>query len=153
MTNFKKQMIAGAIAVTVALSASSAFAFGGGNKGGERDQSQRFEYIFNHLELSEEQQSEVLAIMEAVAEEQREVMWDAKKEFQNSEDRPNREEMQERMAVHKEALAQSLTDEFNMVLSPELTEELVEYIQAHSSHKGGNRGGRQGGKGGDQDND
>jgi Spy/CpxP family protein refolding chaperone len=147
MKAFNKKLIAGALATTMVLSAGTAFAKGNGQ---DRNPAERLNYIFTQLEITEAQQTEILDIMQTLASEQREVMWDTMKELRDSEDRPTTEEMQAMRETNKAAQIQALTDQLNTVLSPQVTEELVEYLEAHGMGKMHGRDG-QGHRGGDRD--
>ena len=142
MKALNKTLIATAIAVTLTAAGATAFAKGG--MGGQGDPATRMSYIFTQLELTETQQADVLAVLEAVQEEHRQAMWDQMQALRDQEDRPTREEMQALRDAQQAAQSQLLTDKLNTVLSPEMTAELVEYLDFH---RGPVMGGKQGGRG------
>jgi hypothetical protein len=107
------------------------------------------DYIYTELALTEEQQADVNAVLEAFRDQTREEMRAAREELSDDE-RPTREEMAEIREAHRAELLASLTDELNSVLSADQVEDLVTYIDAHS--QGGPRGGH-GGRAGNLDAD
>lgn len=84
----------------------------------------RLDYIFNQLELTEEQRTQVQDIMKTVMEERRE---DMRARRQSGEGRPSREEMQALREEHRAELANRL----NAVLTGEQVNELTTYLEAH----------------------
>lgn len=149
MNTLNKKIIAGTVAATLVLTAGFTFAKGSGDE--QRDPSQRFEYIFTQLDISETDQAQVIEVMEGVMEMQRDAMWAVKQDLRDREERPTKEEMQSIRETQKASMLQQMTDQLNTVLSPEVTEEFVEYLEAHS-HMAmhGKRGGKGGFKGDDR---
>ena len=129
MKTMNKTIIAVAVAMT--LTAATGTAFTKGNMGNQADPATKMSYIFTQLSLTEAQQADVLAVMEAAQAEQRAVMLDTRKAMRESDDRPTAEEMQAMREAHQTAQMQVLTDKLNTVLSPDVTADLVEYLAAH----------------------
>lgn len=144
MTQFKKQFIAATVAATLALGAGTAFAA----KGQGRDQAnagERLDYIFTQLDLTEDQRSEVLSVMEATMEAQRDAMQESREAMRDSEERPSKEDRQALREAQQAVVAQQLTDELNQFLSPNVTAELIDYLDAHRGGMGqGGNGERRG---------
>ncbi|TCS37674.1 Spy/CpxP family protein refolding chaperone [Reinekea marinisedimentorum] len=140
MSTMKKKIAAGGLALILATAAVGAFAKGGQENGdkGERRGNVNLDYIYTELALSEEQQADVNAVLEAFRDQTREDMKAAMEEFRDAEERPSREEMAEIREAHRAELLASLTDELNTVLTADQAEDLVTYIDAHS--QGGPRG-------------
>jgi Spy/CpxP family protein refolding chaperone len=125
-----KTAITGALVST--LISASAFAKGPDeNRGPKIDPAERFEYIFDQLELSEDQRTSVLDIMEALREENREQMQANREAMQNAEERPSREEMDALREAKQAAMRVQLTDQLNTVLSAEDATALVDYLDFH----------------------
>lgn len=141
MKRMNRSLIAGITATTLLLSGAVAFAAGNDQ---QRDPSQRFDYIFTQLDLSDDQRTAVIDVMEAAMEEHRDLMWQTMQSLREQDERPSREDMQALMTSQQAAMTQSLTDDLNTVLSPEVTAELIEYIEAH---RGMGAMGRHGGRG------
>ena len=142
MKTLNKTLIASAVAITLALSAGTTFAKGGQGFDKAGNQAEQLEYIFTQLNISDAQQEDVLELLEAAREEQRQAMWDIRKETRDSEDRPSREEMQAQREANQAAQMQLITNKLNTVLSPEVTAELVDYLDAHQgAGMKGQRGG------------
>jgi Spy/CpxP family protein refolding chaperone len=144
MKTLNKTLIASAVAITLALSAGTTFAKGGQGSDQAANQGQQLEYIFTQLNISDAQQEDVLELLEAAREEQRQAMWDIRKETRDSEDRPSREEMEAQREANQAAQMQLITDKLNTILSPEVTAELVDYLDAH---QGAGMKGQRGGQG------
>ncbi|EAR08061.1 hypothetical protein [Reinekea blandensis] len=141
MTSFKKQFIAATVVATLALGAGSAYAFNGGGRG-QVDAAERFDYIFTQLELTDAQRTEVLAVLEANWDAQRDAMWEVRQSLMDREERPSYEEMQAIRDAHQADMTQQLTDELNVILRPDVTAEFIEYMEAHRGGFGpGSRGG------------
>lgn len=138
MTQLKKSLIAATVAATLALSAGSALARDGQKNG--QINTERFDYIFTELNLTPEQQTDVLEVLQTTMEAQRDAMKATRDAMRDSEERPTREAMQTLRDTQREAVHQQLTDQLNTFLSPEVTEEFMTYLDAHSG--GFNKGGR-----------
>jgi Spy/CpxP family protein refolding chaperone len=151
MSTMKKKLAAGGLALLLATAAVGSFAKDGQENGkkGERWGNVNLDYIYTELALTEEQQADVNAVLEAFRDQTREEMRAAREELSDDE-RPTREEMAEIREAHRAELLASLTDELNSVLSADQVEDLVTYIDAHS--QGGPRGGH-GGRAGNPDAD
>ncbi|TXR51336.1 Spy/CpxP family protein refolding chaperone [Reinekea thalattae] len=142
MTTMKQKLAAGGLAIILATSAVSSFAKEG-DKGPRRD-NVNLDYIFTELALTEEQQADVNAVLQAFRDQADEQRKAAREERRDAEDRPSREEMAEIRQAHREAMIEGLTDELNKVLSADQTEDFVTYFEAHSqkgprNKEGGNR--------------
>ncbi|GGX49211.1 hypothetical protein [Saccharospirillum salsuginis] len=132
----KKTLIATGLVVALAAGSTGAFAWGGGDKG-PREPGQRFEYIFKQLNLTEEQSTEVIEVMQSFAEAQREAMRERR---DSGAQRPTQEERDAlRAAAH-----QQLADQLGTVLQPTQVEALMEYMEFHG--KGMKGGGHHRGK-------
>lgn len=142
MSTFKNKIAAGGLALILATTAVGAFAKGGQQNGDRSDRggNVNLDYIYAELALSEEQQAEVNAVLDAFRDQTREEMKAKMEEIRNAEERPSREEMAEMREAHRAELITALTDELNTVLSADQAEDLVTYIDAHSQK--GPRGGR-----------
>lgn len=153
MNAFKKKLIVSGVAIAMAVGGAASFAKGGMDYDFEpnSNQSQRLEYIFNQLELTEAQQAEVNQVMAAFREQNREMMWDTMKAMRDQEDRPTKEEMQTIRDQHREASRATLRQQLGTVLSADQVDELVEYLDAHRSM--GDRGDHHGNKGENRDSD
>jgi Spy/CpxP family protein refolding chaperone len=167
-TIMNKKMIASLMAVTLAASAGLTFANGNGNgqgngaqDGSQTSQNQpsdrmnrgdrgmaragNLDYIFGQLNLTEESQASVQAVLDAFAESQRELMKDQRDAMRNSDTRPSQEERDALRETHRAEAKVALTDQLNTVLSPDQTADLVEYLDAHmGNHQGGPKGGMKG---------
>ena len=132
----RKALIATGLVVALAAGSTGALAWGGGNKG-PHEPSQRFEYIFNQLNLTEEQSTQVIDIMQSFAESQRQAMQERR---DSGAERPTQEEMD---AIRAEA-RQQLSDQLGTVLQPTQVEELTTYLEFHSKGMG-SRGHHRGG--------
>lgn len=146
MKKFNKTLLAGAVAATLLMSAGVTYAKGG--FGSDRYPTERFDYIFTQLNLTEEQRSTVLDVLETSMEAQRETMRDSMWALRDQDERPSREQMQALMESHQATLYQTLTDQLNTVLSPEVTAEFIEYMDAHHAMGGMGGWGSMGGRGG-----
>ncbi len=129
MKRLNKKLIAVAVAITLTSSAGIAFAKSGMNN--QADPATRLNYIFTQLALTETQQADVLAVLEAAQEEQRQAMWETRQAMQNQAERPTQEQRDAMREAHRAAQTQLITDKLNTVLSPEVTADLVEYLDAH----------------------
>lgn len=129
MKTFNKKLISSAIVLTMSTVAAVSFAKGPGNS--DYDPAQRFDYIFTQLSLTDAQQADVLAVLEQNRETNRDAMKAQMQALRDSEDRPSREEMFALREANREARNIELTDQLNMVLSPEVTNQFVEYLDAH----------------------
>lgn len=142
MKTMNKALVAGAVSLTLAVASGLVLA-----KDGEREQNsgERFEYIFNQLELTETQRTDVLDVMQSYSETSREEMKARMEEFRSSSDeRPSRDEMRAQMETYRAEQLVGLADQLNLVLSPEDTAELIEYLEAHMPKGMGQRGERSG---------
>lgn len=123
----KNALIATGLVVALAAGSTGALAWGNSDRG-DRDPSQRFEYIFNQLDLTEAQSTEVIEVMESFRDAQR----DARQERRESgEERPSEEERE----AMKEQAQQQLADELGTVLQPTQVEDLMEYLEFHGKGK------------------
>lgn len=97
---------------------------------GEHPQGPRLEYIFNQMELSDDQRTEVQTVLQDFRSERREAM---KARREAGEPRPSREEMLALRETHKRELAERLST----VLTAEQVEEFTTYLEAHRPHHRG----------------
>jgi hypothetical protein len=145
MNNLKNKFIAGGIVVIMSATAAGAFAKGG------KDDSERalqrganLDYIFTELSLSEQQQADVNAVMEAHRAEREEVRNSMREAMRNADEKPSREEMQTVRDTNRTVHLQALTDELNTVLPADDAADLVAYLDAHQGRGGEKKAGHMG---------
>lgn len=93
---------------------------------GDRNEPQahRLDYIFNELQLTDEQRTQTLDIMKSTMEQRRQ---DIQARRQSGDARPDRETMKARRETHRTELAERL----NTVMTDEQVEDLLTYLDAH----------------------
>ncbi|PTY37546.1 hypothetical protein BGP77_13685 [Saccharospirillum sp. MSK14-1] len=126
----RNTFIATALAVALTASASGAFAWGGNDRG--QDPSERFNYIFTELNLTEDQAEDVLDVMRTFRDDQRQAM-QARRD--SGAGRPSAEEFADLRAQAHTALS----DQLGTVLSATQVEELMTYLEFHGPMMGGGR--------------
>lgn len=148
-----KKILAGLIAVTMATTAGITFANGSGNgrdannengqkhsqmdqRGDRMARGLNLDYIFGQMSLDEQTQANVEDVLKSFQEAQRDKMSAQRDEMRAKDTKPSAEEMAELREAHQAEVTTALTDQLNMVLSPDQTSEFVEYLEAHSG-KGG----------------
>ncbi|MFG1495806.1 hypothetical protein ABMA57_04160 [Saccharospirillum sp. HFRX-1] len=129
----RNTLIATALAVALTAGASSALAWGGNDR--QPDPAERFGYIFNELNLSDDQAEEVLDVMRNFRDDQRQAM-QARRD--SGAGRPSEEEFAELRAQARTALS----DQLGTVLSATQVEDLMTYLEFHGPMLGGGRHGR-----------
>ena len=137
MKALKQKFVAGSVALVLGLAGVNAMAKGGMGDG-ERT-AERMDYIFTELQLTEEQQTQTLAILETFAEAQRDEMKAFKEELKNREEKLSRDEMKALMQEKRSEAMVGLSDQLNTVLPADDTEALVRYLESHAG-KGGKGG-------------
>jgi hypothetical protein len=105
---------------------------GGNQRGAQIDPAQRFEYIFNQLDLSADQRSGVLSILEDLQAQRDERRSTMQEQVQSLNDRPSVEEMQAIREANRASMLTQLTDELNTVLPADDTAAFINYIEFHS---------------------
>lgn len=133
----RKTLFATAVVIALAGSAGAVYAHDGMN---QSRLTERFDYIFTQLNLTEAQRAEVLDIMTTQMTEQREQHW---QQHDSGAERPTAEERQALRA----AARTGLTDELGTVLQADQVEGLITYLEAHQPRRGkgmhsGHRGDR-----------
>lgn len=152
MNTVKKSFLISGLVAVLAVSGTSAFAWGNGSKNeankeqrhsqmqqkGQRDAGKmmrgavNMEYIASQLNLTAEQVTAVETVFSDFTEAQQVKMATQREAMRSVETRPTREEMQAMMTAHQAANTVQLTDQLNMVLPADVTEQLMEYVNAHS---------------------
>ena len=100
----------------------------------------RFDYIFSQLNLTDAQRSEVVDIMTTQMAERRE---QHREQRDSGADRPTAEERQ----ALRDAARTALSDELGTVLQADQVEGLITYLEAHQPQgKKGMRGSHRGGR-------
>ena len=126
----RNTLIATALAVALTTSATSALAWGGNER--PQDPAERFSYIFNELNLSDEQAEEVLDVMRSFRDDQRQAM-QARRD--SGAGRPSADEF----AALREQAHTALSDQLGTILSATQVEELMTYLEFHGPMMGGGR--------------
>lgn len=134
----RKTLIATAVVIALAGSAGAAYAHSSMNQG---RMTERFDYIFTQLSLTEAQRTEVVDIVTTQMTELRE---QHRAQRDSDAERPTAEE---RQALRAEART-ALEDELGTVLQADQVEGLIAYLEAHQPRgdkgmRGGHRGGPQ----------
>jgi Spy/CpxP family protein refolding chaperone len=133
----RKSIVAGSLIIALASSAGFVYAHEAMNQDRVSD---RFDYIFTQLNLTDDQSAATIDIMQTQREEIRE------------HHRANRDAGAERpTAEQRDALREkahtALADELGSVLQADQVEGLMTYLEAHQSRGGkGMRGGHRGGR-------
>jgi len=119
----------------------------------EPSKQPRLEYIFNQLDLDEQQREEVITLLKDHRQEHRSARRDRKQEWGGSEarsegtrrdkesresrsrgERPDRDTIQamrEQRQEHREQRQAELASSLNQVLAPDQVEHLMDYMAAH----------------------
>ncbi len=131
----RQTLIATAVVIALAGSAGAVYAQGAMNQG---RMTERFDYIFTQLNLTEAQRTEVVGIMTTQMNELREQHREAR---DSDAERPT---VEERQALRTEART-ALVDELGTVLQADQVENLITYLETHQFRGGkGMRGGHGG---------
>lgn len=132
----RKTLFATAVVIALAGSAGAVYAHDGIN---QTRLTERFDYIFTQLNLTEAQRADVVEIMTTQMTERRE---QHREQRASGAERPTLEARDARRAEIRTALA----DELGTVLQADQVEGLITYLDAHqpSDGKGMHRGGRHG---------
>ncbi len=138
LTAPRKTLITTAVVIALAGSAGAVYAHDAMN---QSRLTERFDYIFTQLNLTETQRTEVVDIMTTQMAELRE---QHREQRANGAERPTPEEREALRAEIRTALA----DELGTVLQGDQVEGLITYLEAHlpkggKGMHGGHRGGRQ----------
>lgn len=131
--NKTNAVLATALTIALTAGATGAFAWGGGDR--QPDPAERFSYIFNELNLTEAQSTEVLDVMRSFADDQRTAM---RARRDSGAGRPSSEEMASLRAAAQTALA----DQLGTVLTADQVADLMTYLEFHGPMMRG--GGRHG---------
>lgn len=133
----RKTLIATAVVIALAGSVGAVYAQGAMN---QNRMTERFDYIFTELNLTEAQRTEVVDIMTTQMNDMRE---QHRAQRDADFERPTAEERQAlRTAAHT-----ALIDELGTVLQAGQVEDLITYLEAHQSRGGkGMRDGHGGGR-------
>lgn len=95
----------------------------------------KFEYIFNQLDLNEQQREEVISLLKDHRQEHRSARRDyGSGKAKSRGERPDRETieaMREQRQEHREQRQAELASSLNQVLAPDQVEQLMEYMEAH----------------------
>lgn len=132
----RKTLIATAVVIALAGSAGAVYAHDAMN---QSRLTERLDYIFTQLNLTEAQRTEVVEIMTTQMAELRE---QHREQRANGAERPTPEEREALRAAARTAL----TDELGIVLQADQVESLITYLDAHQPRggKGMQRGGHHG---------
>lgn len=134
-TTPRQALIAIGVVVALAGSASAVYAHDAMN---QNRMSDRFNYIFTELNLTDAQRTEVVDIMTTQMAERRE---QHRAQRDSEAERPTAEERQALRAAARTAL----TDELGTVLQADQVEGLITYLEAHQPRGGkGMHGGHRG---------
>ena len=134
-TTPRQSLIAIGVVMALAGSASAVYAHDAMNQNRMTD---RFDYIFTQLNLTDTQRAEVLDIMTTQMAERRE---QHREQRDSDAERPTAEERQ----ALRDAARTALTDELGTVLQADQVEGLITYLEAHQPRGGkGMHGGHRG---------
>ncbi|WP_394170731.1 Spy/CpxP family protein refolding chaperone [Saccharospirillum alexandrii] len=136
-TTPRQALIAIGVVVALAGSASAVYAHDAMNQNRMTD---RFDYIFTQLNLTDAQRAEVVDIMTTQMAERRE---QHREQRDSGAERPTAEERQ----ALRDAARTALTDELGTVLQADQVEGLITYLEAHQPRGGkGMHGSHRGGR-------
>lgn len=134
-TTPRQALIAVGVVVALAGTASAVYAHDAMSQNRMTD---RFDYIFTQLNLTDAQRAEVVDIMTTQMAERRE---QHRAQRDSGADRPTSEERQ----AFRDAARTALTDELGTVLQADQVEGLITYLEAHQPRGGkGMHGGHRG---------
>ncbi|WP_108125685.1 hypothetical protein [Saccharospirillum mangrovi] len=136
--NPRNSLLATALAVALTAGAGNALAWGGDDR--EADPAERFSYIFNEMNLTDEQADDVLDVMRTFRDDQRQAM-QARRD--SGAGRPSKEEFE---ALRSQARI-ALSDQLGTVLTADQVEDLMTYLEFHGPMMGGRHGDRRNGGG------
>lgn len=126
----RKTLVAAVLAVALTTGAGSALAWGGAER--TTDPAERFSYIFNQLNLSDDQTDQVLDVMLSFRNDQRQAM-QARRD--SGVGRPSAEQF----AALREQSHTALADQLGSVLNATQVEDLMTYLEFHGPMMGGGR--------------